>query len=575
MATKTPISITVPIIDTLKNYSKSFFRHDLIAGVTVAAIAVPQAMAYAQLAGAPITVGLYGALVAMVIFAIFTTTRQVMAGPDAALAALTGASILPLLNGNPSRAIGLVSLFSILIGIACIIALVGKLGFMSEFLSRPILLGYMAGLALAVIASQLPRLFGIQPLPKGNFFTSILHIITNLSSANLATVGLSIVLIALSFFVLNYAKRVPLSLFLLVVSIVLSSVLNLKEAGVAVVGAIPSGLPIPRIPDISLFDIQLLFVPAAAVMLISYANTIATARSFAAKENDTIDSEQEFFALGASNIVSGLFGGMPAAASGARTAVAKQSNSSTQVAQLLGAVTIGLVLLFFAPLLQSLPYAALALIIIVAISKLFDITEMKSIWHAWRTEAGLAVVTMLGVTILGIFQGLLLAIILAIANMIRTSAFPSDAELGAAEDGSIRDLSRPPKTERIPGIVIYRFDAPLYFGNANFFHKRVLELIDSHKEVRWFLWDAETITSIDSTAGAMLYNLIRELKEREITFSIARLKGPIRHTINRTNRLSREFRSTPHYASMGDALTAFETEMKQKPKSTKQEALKK
>lgn len=567
MATKTPISISVPILDTLKNYSRAFFRHDLIAGVTVAAIAVPQAMAYAQLAGAPLAVGLYGALVAMIFFAIFTTTRQVMAGPDAALAALTGASILPLIGSvsDPARATALVGLFSILIGIACVIALIGKLGFMSEFLSRPILLGYMAGLALAVIASQAPRLFGITPVPGANFFNSILHIVTNISSSNWPTVGLSIILVSLSFVLMRHAKRVPLSLFLLVVSIVISTVFNLQESGVAVIGAIPSGLPLPTVPDISMLDIQALFVPAAAVMLISYANTIATARSFAAKENESIDSDQEFFALGVSNIASGLFGGMPAAASGARTAVAKQSNSSTQVAQLIGAVTIGLVLLFFSPLLQSLPYAALALIIILAISKLFDITEMKSIWHAWRTEAGLAVVTMLGVTVLGIFQGLLLAIILAIANMIRTSAFPSDAELGVAEDGSIRDMSRPPKTERIPGIIIYRFDAPLYFSNANFFRKRVLELIESQKDIRWFLWDAETITSIDSTAGAMLFSLINELKERDVTFCIARMKGPIRHTINRTNRLSRVFRSIPHYSSMGDALTAFEASANTKP----------
>lgn len=571
MATKTPITISVPILNTLKNYSRGFFRHDLIAGITVAAIAVPQAMAYAQLAGAPIAVGLYGALIAMIFFAIFTSTRLVMAGPDAALAALTGASILPLLSGSsdPTRAVALIALFSILIGIACILALIGKLGFMSEFLSRPILLGYMAGLALAVIASQAPRLFGITPVPGANFFNSILHILTNLQSASIPTVGLSLVLIALSILVLKYAKRVPLSLFLLVASIVISTVFNLKDAGVAVIGSIPSGLPLPKVPAISMLDIQALFVPAAAVMLISYANTIATARSFAAKENEIIDSDQEFFALGVSNIMSGIFGGMPAAASGARTAVAKQSHSSTQVAQLIGAVAIGLVLLFFSPLLQSLPYAALAIIIILAISKLFDIPEMKSIWHAWRTEAGLAVITMLGVTILGIFQGLLLAIILAIANMIRTSAFPNDAELGVAEDGSIRDMSRPPKTELIPGIVIYRFDAPLYFSNANFFRKRVLELVDSRKDIHWFLWDAETITSIDSTAGAMLFNLIHELKERDITFSIARMKGPIRHTINRTNRLSRIFRAIPHYSSMGDALTEFEKTADNKGSSKK------
>jgi SulP family sulfate permease len=217
----------------------------------------------------------------------------------------------------------------------------------------------------------------------------------------------------------------------------------------------------------------------------------------------------------------------------------------------------------FAPLLRYLPQSALAVIIIIAVSKLFDYKELKSIWHAWRSEAILAIVTVIGVTLLGVLQGLLLAVLLAMANLIRKSAFPNDAVLGMAKDGSLRDSGRPPKTHPIPGIIIYRFDAPLYFANANYFKERVLRLIDeSETPVTWFLWDAETITSIDSTAGLMLLGLIRELKRRNIIFAVARLKGPIRSVVHHTHRLNRALQQSPHYPSLGDALDVFESEKK-------------
>ena len=555
--TSFPQFVSVPIVKTIRSYSRSLLRHDVVAGVTVAAIAVPQAMAYSQLAGVPLTSGLYAALVAMVVFAVFTTTKAVMAGPDAALAALTGASLLPLLNGDPRHAVTLVALFSLLIGIASMVAIAGKLGFIGEFLSRPILLGYMAGLALAVIASQAPKLFGMSSVPRSNFFATIVHIASHLGSVHLPTICFSAALLLLGYVVIKYLPSVPVTLFLLVLSLLASWLFGLKNSGIAVVGVVPSGLPLPALPRFTMYDIQTLFVPALAVMMISYANTIATARSFASRSNDVIEPRQEFFALGVSNLASGLFGGMPVGASGARSAVAHQSNAATQMTQLFGALTIGLVLLFFAPLLRILPLASLAVIIIMAVSKLFDIDEMRSIWRAWRAEAGLVVITMLGVTILGIFQGLLLAVLLAIGNLIRSSAFPNDAVLGVAKNGAIRDMSRPPKTEKIEGIVMYRFDAPLYFGNANFFRERVLQLVEAEPSTRWFLWDAETITSIDSTGGAMLLGLIRELRARHVTFCIARLKGPIRRTISHTNRLSRAYQATPHFANMGDALEAF------------------
>ena len=559
----------LPILNTLRDYSRSFFRLDLFAGATVAAIAIPQAMAYAQLAGAPVAMGLYATFIGMLLFAIFSTTKRVVVGPDAAMAALTGATLIPLANGDPSHYIALVALLAILIGLACLIAVATKLSFLSEFLSRPILLGYMTGLGLAVIASQAPKLFGLPALAKSNFFSSIFNILSNIVHLHPATLLLSVSLGFACFLMIRFLPKVPVSLVVLLSCIFLSWLLNFKGLGIAVVGTIPSGLPIPRLPDVSFFDVQNLFIPAFAIMMVSYANTITTARSFAAKNNDHINSAQELTALGISSIGTGLFGGIPIAASGVRTAVNEQNKAASQVSQLIAAGVVGLALLFFTPILKYLPQPALAVIIILAVLKLFNIRELQSIWHAWRAEALLAIATVLGVTILGIFQGLLLAILLAVVNLVRKSAFPTDAVLGVAADGSIRDKKRPPKTESIPGIIMYRFDAPLYFGNSEYFRQRVLNLVDATDDIRWFLWDAETITSIDSTAGAMLLGLIREMKDRKIIFCISRLKGPVRSTINRTNRLSNAFKSIPHYPSMGKALAAFEQESAHIDKATK------
>lgn len=557
--------ITLPIIQTIQNYQKKWLRLDAIAGVTVAAVAVPQAMAYAQLAGVPLIAGLYATLLAMVVFALFTTSRRVIAGPDAAMAALTGAVILPIAAGNESVASGLVALLAILIGIACLVGVFARLGFVAEFLSRPILLGYMAGLALAVIASQAPKLFGL-PVPDDlNFFGMVGYVLTHVSAASMATIGFSIILIAASILLQNVARYIPVSLVILIGSIGLSMVFDFRNHGIAVVGTIPTGLPLPQLPGVALNDVQNLIVPALAIMMVSYANTVATARSFAAKKKEHINASQEFFGLGVANMASGLFSGMPVAASGARTAVNSESRAKTQVSQLFGALAVAVVLLVLAPLLQYLPVPALAVIIALAVSRLFDYAELRSIWHAWRSEAILAIVTVLGVTFLGILQGLLLAVFLAIANLVRKSAFPADAELGLDKNGMIRDIQSVKQLSTVPGLVMYRFDAPLYFANANHFRERVLQLVDNPEQtVRWFLWDAETITSIDSTAAQMLLDLIDELRERRIVFAVARVKGPLLAVVKHSHRLSREFAHMPHYPSIGLALDAFrESETKQ------------
>jgi SulP family sulfate permease len=552
------LGLSLPIATTIRGYQKRWLRRDVIAGVTVAAIAVPQAMAYAQLAGAPLYMGLYAALAAMVVFALFSSSKQVIVGPDAAMAALTGATVIPLAHGNAHTAIALIALLSILIGLACLAGVVARIGFMAEFLSRPILLGYMAGLAISVIASQAPKLLGMQAPYSTSFVATCSYIATHLSSASRMTIGISLLLISAGMFFERYVRRIPSALALLVGATAASAIFGFSGMGVAIIGDIPKGLPLPSVPGVSLVNAQAIVIPALAIMLVSYANTVATARSFAARNHENVETDQEFLGLGAANIASGVFSGIPVSASGARTAVNHTASAKTQVSQLFGALAIAFVLVVLAPLLRYLPVCALAVIISMAVLRLFDYAELRSIWHAWRTEALLAIATVLGVTLLGVLQGLLLAVLLAVANLIRQSALPYDAVLGVAADGSVHDMDRPPQTEAIPGLLMYRFDAPLYFANASFFRERVMHLIDIADEpVKWFLWDAETITSIDSTAGKMLVDVIADLRRRHITFAIARMKGSVREIASKSTHLSKEFEAAPHYSSLGRAIESF------------------
>ena len=555
------INISVPLIGVLKSYDMKWMRNDAIAGTTMAAVAVPQAMAYTQLAHIPLAAGLYTALVAMILFAFFTTSRYANVGPDAAMAALTGAVIAPLaIGGDPSRFMFLAAALAILIGIVCIIAVYARLSILAEFISRPILLGYMSGLALVVIASQLPKLFGMESPVQTGFFSTITYIIAHLGSTHLVTFVIGVLLIGVVLLLQRYAKKVPVSIVVLVGMVFVSWLFSLSTIGVPVVGEVPTGLPTPIWPTVSLSDLQSLVVPALMIALVSYANTISTSRAFAHAQTESVETPQEVFGLGAANIGSGFFGGMSVAASGTRTAVNYKSRAVTQVSQLFGALFIVVVLIALAPALSYLPQTALAVIIIMAVMSLFNLRELKSIWHAWRSEAVLAIITLVGVTLLGIMQGLLLAVLLAAGNFMRKNTIPKYVVMGLAEDGKVRDMSRPPKTIPIPGMVIFRFDAPLYFMNANYFKDTVYKLIENSKEpVQWVVWDAETVTHIDSTAGQMLVVLMRDLKKRNITFAVARMKGPVRSVASKSRRLSRLISRTPHFATLGEAVHVYKS----------------
>ncbi len=531
---------------------------DVLAGITIAALAIPQAMAYSQLVGVPVNVGLFTAVAAMLIYALFTSSRRVIVGPDATMAIMAGAAIAPLVNGNIVVASFFSAILALFVGGLQLIGSGFGLHYLATFLSRPILLGYLAGVSLVLIFDQIPKMLGIAAGGE-NVWKNIVAIVSNLSSIHLPTVILSCILLAVGVLMIRYLKSVPIAIVLLIGSTIASAALGFADMGIATVGPIPSGWPQITVPtNFDWSSLYLLVWPAAAIALISYADSVAIARSVASKNREEVSSQTELKSIGVANLAVVPVGGMPISASVSRTLVNDNIGASSQWSQIFGAIIIAAAIWLLSPFLQYIPKAALAIIIILSAYKIFDLDELDAIWRGWHTEALLAIATLLGVAILGILPGIGLAIVLAIINLVRTHAFPHDATLGVTKDGlTFRDTSRPPKTFDTPGLIIYRFDAPLFFGNADYFHDRVIHFINqSPDRVRWLLIDAEAISSIDSTGAKMLKSLIFELEDLGIIVATARVKGPIRDTLRRTG-LGARLENRPRFASIGKAYGAY------------------
>ncbi|HMS23646.1 MAG TPA: SulP family inorganic anion transporter [Candidatus Saccharibacteria bacterium] len=541
----------------LRSWRKKQLPTDFLAGLTVAAIAIPQSMAYTQLAHVPISTGLYTALVAMIAYGLFTSSKRVIVGPDTAMSIMTGAAITPLIVGNPESATFYAVILATLVGGFCIIGAKLKLYYIAEFLSRPILLGYLMGVAIVIISDQIPKMFGLA-IGGENAVHNLYQLSIQIPNAHTLTMILSISLLVIGLLLKKLLPKIPIAILLLVIASVASMIYGFAELGVTNVGNIPAGLPNLDVPKMSFDSMQTLLFPAGAIALVSFADTIATARSFASKNHEDVSTNQELTSLGIANLAVVPVGGMPVSASGSRTAVNDNLKAKSQFSQLYASGIIALVLIAFSEYLSYIPKFALAVIIILSAYTLFDFKEVKSIWRGWRSEAILAFITAGGVAFLGILPGLGLAIALAVANLVRRSAFPHDAVLGVSEDGlTFRDRSRPPKTFDIPGLIIYRFDAPLYFGNANYFKNRILDLVnESSEKINWFLLDAESISSIDSTGAKTIKSILHELNHRDIGFATARLKGPIRDTL-RSTHLGTKIENRPHFPSIGKAYEEY------------------
>lgn len=530
---------------------------DLAAGLGVAAILVPQGMAYGQLAGLPPVTGLYAAAGAMLAFALFSGTRQVIVGPESSVSAISAATVGGMAGGDPALALALSAALAMLIGGLLIVAGLIRLGFIADLLSRPVLLGYVAGVALVVISSQLPRLFGFD-VGGENVLTIVWRTAADIGRTNVPTLVLGVSALMLALVLRRTAPRFPSALLVVVLSTLASALLDLESHGVDVVGSVAGGLPPVGLPDVSAADLRGLMAGAGAIALVVYADTIATARSFAARHGETIDSDREARALGLANIGAGLTGGFGVSASGSRTAVNDSAGARSQVAQLVALAGLLITLLALTPLLTDLPSAALAAVVIAATLGLFDVAELRELWRLWRSEATLALVTLAAVAGLGVIPGLGIAVALAVVNLLYRASRPHDAVL-AREHGQARyaDIRRLEEPMAVTGLLVYRFDSPLFFANSERFRARVEELVAGADEpIQGVVVDAEAIFYVDSSAIAMLQRLREDLAERGIWLGAARMKAPVR------DMLARAGDATPigedrSYGSVREAVDAF------------------
>ncbi|MFO7543301.1 MAG: SulP family inorganic anion transporter, partial [Thiobacillus sp.] len=535
--TTTGIARFIPGLALIKGFSPALLRTELVVAVTVFAVLVPSAMAYGDLAGVTPVAGLYVALGALVGYALFGTSRQLIMGPEATTAIMTAAAVAPLAGGDPVRYAALAALAALLVGVLALLARVARLGFITDFLSKPILVGYIFGTTLIVIGSQLGKMFGIK-LESDEFFQQVAELISRLDETDLLTFAIGVVSMATLLIIRRVNRALPGPLIVVVVAIVVSVIFDLEARGIAVVGAVPAGLPQVAIPAVSVQDIFALLPAALAITILIYADEVLTARVFAAKHGQKIDANQEFIAIGMANIGAGLLTGFPAATSGSRTVVSDQMGGKSQWVGLIAAALTVVFLLFFTPLLAPLPTVVLGAIIIVASLGLLDVAAFRFLRRVRPAEFWLAVVTAFGVLTVGILQGILVAVVLSLVNVIYHISRPHDALLDDVDThgGTVyRGVADKETALTEPGLIVYRFDAPLVFANAAFFTERLEMLIaNAGPGLRCVILDAEAISDFDSTAAEALENVDADLERLGVELWIARANEPLRDLLTAT-----------------------------------------
>ncbi len=529
-------SPSLPGIRSLANYRMSWLRSDVVAGVVLTTLLVPQGMAYAELAGLPPITGLYTTILCLTGYAVFGPSRILVLGPDSSLGPMIAATILPILgaHGSPERAIALASMMGLIVGAIMILAGVAKLGFIADLLSKPTQIGYMNGLALTILVGQLPKLFGFSTDANGliNEARAFVH---GLASGETVGAALAIGLVSLALMVVlgRWLPRVPAVLVAVVVAIVAASVFDLAGHGVSLVGELPKGFPPLTVPN-PVSDLPLLVAGSLGIVLVALADTISTASAFAARTGQEVDGNGEMIGIGAANLAAGFFQGFPVSTSGSRTAVAEQAGAKTQVTGLVGAALIVLMLVLVPGLLKNLPNPTLAAVVIAASLSLADIRGMVRLWKQRRVECLLSIAAFLGVALLGVLEGIAVAVALSILNVFRRAWRPYLTTLGRVPGlAGQHDRQLHPDAEELPGLVIIRFDAPLFFANARAFRDRIRTLAGADPRPEWIVIAAEPITDVDTTAADMLADLDEELNAQGTSLVFAELKDPVRGKLQR------------------------------------------
>jgi high affinity sulfate transporter 1 len=533
----------IPILATLRDYKRDWLTQDITAGLVLTAVLVPVGMGYAAAAGLPAIYGLYATIVPLIAYAVFGPSRILILGPDSALAALIAATILPLAAGNMDKAVALAGMLAILTGVLCILAGLARFGFITDLLSKPIRYGYLNGIALTVMFGQLPKVFGFS-VSGSNFLqetSGLVHGIWNGQINWMAcAIGFSCLIVILGF--RRWAGRIPGVLIAVAGAIIVVSIFDLStKAGIAVVGPLPQGLPVFQIPAVSFAEFGSLCAGAVAIALVSFADMSTLSRTFALRAGHEVDDNQEIIALGAANIAAGFFQGFSITSSASRTPVAESAGAKTQITGLVGAVCIALLLIFAPKLLQNLPQAALGAVVICACIGLFEVRGVLRLYNLRRDEFALSIVCFLGVVLLGVIKGIFIAVGLALFAFIWRAWRPYDAVLGHV-DGlqSYHDISRHPEAKRIDGLVLFRWDAPLFFANAETFREQVLRAVaDAPTPTRWVVVTAEPITDVDITSADMLADLDEVLHQAGMDLVFAEMKGPVKDRLKRYGLFTR------------------------------------
>jgi high affinity sulfate transporter 1 len=525
----------LPGVHLLRTYDTKNLSSDVIAGLSVAAVAIPIGIAYAQLAGAPPQVGIYSCFLAPVAYALFGSSRQLIVNPDAAACAIVAATTAPLAAGDAVRYADLSILLTLFTGLVCIAAGIARFGFIANFLSRPILVGYLNGIAISIIAGQLGKLMGID-IASGGVFRTIGNLAKQIAAIHWTTALVGLSLLVLLLLLKRLAPKVPGPLVAAVASILAVYLLSLNASGVRVIGTIPSGLPAPHVPSVAVEDLGPLALGAVTIMLVSFCSMMTTARGFATKNGYQIDPNRDLMALGVCDLASGLTRGFVVSGADSRTAVADSAGGKTQLTSIVTSITIAAVLLFLTAPLAYLPSAALAAILISSSIGLFDWSSLRRYYRVSKPEFRHSVIAMLGVMTIGVLGGVLVAVGLAILKLLMLGSKPHDAVLGAAPNAAgFVNLATEPAAKPISGVVIYRFDASLLFFNADYFASRVRQVIqDAGAKPSVFVLDAESMSLVDITGAEVLETLRAELDHEGIELRVARAKGLFRLMLERT-----------------------------------------
>jgi len=549
----------LPGLHVLQHYNRAWLRHDIVAGLVLTTMLVPVGIAYAAASGLPGIYGLYATIIPLLVYALVGPSRILVLGPDSSLAAVILAVVLPLSGGDPMRAVALAGAMAIISGSVCIVAGLAKLGFVTELLSKPIRYGYMNGVALAVLLSQVPKLLGFSIESQGplrdlwSIANGIVGGRVNWTAFLIGAGTLATIL------VLKRSKVVPGILIAVVGATAIVGILGLaKSAGVSVLGPLPQGLPSFQIPWINPTDITTVLSGGLAVALISFADTSVLSRAYAARTRTYVDPNQELVGLGTANLAAGFFQGFPVSSSSSRTPVAEAAGAKTQMTGVVGALAVALLIIAAPNLLQHLPSAALAAVVISSAIGLIEVQDLVRIYRMQEWEFWLSMLCFAGVAVLGAIPGIALAVVFAIIEFLWDAWRPHSAVLGRAEGiKGYHDISRYPQARLIPGLVLFRWDAPLFFANAELFQERVIAAAEkSPTPVRWVVVAAEPVTSVDVTAADVVAELDRVLREAGIELSFAELKDPVKDKLKRFG-LFTQIGEQSFFPTLGAAVSAY------------------